>query len=112
MTFVIATAIMVIQVKHDNNMLSLCKVIERFLLLKDFFSATFFPNLDAAAKVLLYTNIFPKALTKRWNQANLGYFNPYLDKAYGEGKIVLIDKNVYYKNIILFVQYLQSLITF
>lgn len=49
---------------------------------------------------------------KRWNQSDLRYFNFYLDKAHGKGKIVLVSKDVYYKNVVLFVQYLQSLVTF
>ena len=46
------------------------------------------------------------------DQADLGYFDPYLDRAYGEGEIVSVEKDVYYRNVVLFVQRLQSLVTF
>lgn len=49
---------------------------------------------------------------ERWNQAELGYFNPHLNKAHGEGEVVLVGKDVYYRNVVLFVQRLQSLVTF
>lgn len=41
---------------------------------------------------------------ERWNQADLGYFDPHLDeKAHGSGDVVLVSKNVYYQNLVLFV---------
>ncbi len=40
------------------------------------------------------------------------YFDFHLDRAHGEGEIVLVGKDVYYRNVILFVQRLQSLVTF
>ena len=42
----------------------------------------------------------------------LGYFDLYLDKAYQEGKVMLIKKDIYYRNILLFMQRLQRLVTF
>ncbi len=42
----------------------------------------------------------------------MGYFDPHLDRAHGEGEIVSVGKDVYYRNVILFVQRLQSLVTF
>lgn len=42
----------------------------------------------------------------------MGYFNPYLDRAYGEGKIVSVRKNVYSKNVVFFIQFLQSFVIF
>lgn len=112
MTSTIAITVVAIQAKHDDNMLFLRKLIEKSLLLKDFFSATLFFNLDATAKISFFANILSKTLTKKWNQANLYYFDPHFDKAHDEDKIVLVDKNVYYKNIVLFVQHLQSLVIF
>ena len=50
--------------------------------------------------------------TDRWNQSDLGYFDPHLDNAHGEGEIVLVGKDVYYRNVVLFVQRLQNLVTF
>lgn len=42
----------------------------------------------------------------------MGYFDPHLDRAHGEDEIVSVGKDVYYKNVVLFVQRLQSLVTF
>lgn len=50
---------------------------------------------------------------ERWKQADLGYFDPQLDeKAHGPSNVVFAGKNVYYRNIVLFVQCIQNLITF
>lgn len=49
---------------------------------------------------------------KCWNQANFGYFDPHLnEKTHGPGKVVLVGKDVYYRNVILFVQRIQNLVT-
>lgn len=42
----------------------------------------------------------------------MGYFDPHLDQIYGEGEIVLVEKDVYYRNVVLFVQCFQSLVIF
>lgn len=84
-------------------MLSLQEMIEKSLLLRDFLSATLPPNPNATPKAYLGANPLPKSTAKRWNQANLGYFYPPLDRAHREGKIVLIGKDVYYRNVVLFV---------
>lgn len=42
----------------------------------------------------------------------MGYFKSQLNRAYGEGEIILVGKNIYYRNVVLFVQRLQSLVTF
>ena len=48
-----------------------------------------------------------------WNQADLGYFDPHLDdKAYGAGEVVSVGKDVYYRNVVLFIQCIQNLVTF
>lgn len=47
----------------------------------------------------------------RWNAADLGYFDPHLDKSYGEGEIVTVGKNVYYRSPILFVKRIRDLAT-
>ena len=93
-------------------MLSLWEMIEKSLLLRESPSATPPPNSDAILKALPSGDSLPKALTERWNQAGLGYFNPDLDRAHGEGEIVSVGKDVYYRNVVLFVQCLQSLVTF
>lgn len=44
---------------------------------------------------------------KCWNQANLGYFDSHLDdKAHGIREVVLVGKNVYYQNVVLFTQHI------
>ena len=87
-------------------------MIKKSLLLKESPSATSPPNPDATPKSIPAGDSLLKAFTERWNQANLGYFDPYLDKANGEGEVVLVDKDVYYRNVVLFVQRFQSLVTF
>lgn len=49
---------------------------------------------------------------KRWNQANLGYFDPHLDVSYEIGEIVLLSKKVYFWNVVVFIQQIQNLIFF
>ncbi len=111
-TSAVATAVSSIQAKYESKILSLREMIEKSLLLRDFPSATPPPDPDVAPKAHSGANPLPKSTTKRWNQADLGYFDPHLDRAHGEGEIVLVGKDVYYRNIVLFVQRLQSLVTF
>ncbi len=111
-TFAVATTVAAIQAKHKNEMLSLREMIEKSLLLRESPFATPPPDPDATAKALPGGDSLPKITTERWNQADLGYFDPYLDRAHGEGEIVLVGKDIYYRNVVLFVQYLQSLVTF
>lgn len=112
MTSAVATAIAAIKVKHDNEMLSLCEMIENSLLVKESFSLIPPPNHDATPKSHPCNDSLSKITTEWWNQADLGYFKPHLNKAHKEGEIVLVGKNVYYRNVIFFVQRLQNLVTF
>lgn len=50
------------------------------------------------------TDLTSNTSQKRWNQTELGYFDLYFNKVHGEGDVVLIEKDVYYKNMVLFVQ--------
>ena len=93
-------------------MLSLREMIEKSLLLRESPSATPPPDPDATPKTLPSSDPLPKAPTERWNQADLGYFDPHLDRAHGKGEIVSVGKDVYYRNVVLFVQHLQSFVTF
>ena len=93
-------------------MLALREMIEKFLLLREFPSITPPPDLDASLKALPGADSLPKTTTERWNQADLGYFDPHLDRAHGKGEIVSVGKDVYYRNVVLFVQRLQSLMAF
>lgn len=101
----LAAVIDAIQTKHKEEMFALQEMIEKkSLFLEDFSFSTFPSNPNASSKVLPPINLQSKA-TSRWNQSNLDYFNPHLDKkAYGVGKRVLVTKNGYYRNVILFVQ--------
>ena len=92
-------------------MLALREMIEKSLFLKDSASSTPPPDPNASSKALPPTDLQSRA-TDRWNQSDLGYFDPHLDKAHGEGEIVSVGKNVYYRNVVLFVQRLQNLVTF
>ena len=49
--------------------------------------------------------------TERWNSADLGYFDPHLEKSYGEGEIVTVGKDLYYRSVILFVERVRDLAT-
>lgn len=93
-------------------MLSLHKMIKKSLLLRDSPSATLFLNYDIVLKLHPTTDFLPRASTERWNQANMIYFDLHLNRIHGKGEIVLLGKDVYYRNVILFVQRLQSLVTF
>ena len=108
----VAAAVAAIQGKHENEMLSLWEMIEKSLLLRESPSPTPPPDPDATLKTLPAGVSLSKALTERSNQADLGCFDPHLDKAYGEDEIVSVGKDVYYRNVMLFVQHLQSLVTF
>ncbi len=107
-----ATAVAAIQGKHENEILALREMIEKSLLLRESPSATPPPDPDAAPKALLGADSLPKVLTERWNQVDLGYFDSHLDRAHGEGGVVSLGKDVYYNNVVLYVQRLQSLVTF
>lgn len=103
MLFAVATAVAAIQAKLKNKMLSLSEMIEKSLLLKEFFSTTLSPDPDATSKSLSGGDSLSKASTERWNQANLGYFDPHFDRVYEEDEVVFVGKEVYYKNIVLII---------
>lgn len=85
-------------------------MIEKSLLLKDSPSVTPLPDPDATLRAPPGGDL--KALMERLNQADLGYFDSHFNRAYGEGEIVLVRKEVYYRNVMLFVQRLQNLVSF
>lgn len=107
----VPTSVASIQVKHRNEMLSFWEMIKKSLLLKKSSSATPPPDPDATPKSLFFSDSLSKAPIERWNQANLRYFDPHLDRAHEKGEVVSVGKDVYYRNIVLFVQRLQSLVT-
>ena len=87
-------------------------MIEKLLHLRDSSSSTFRFNPNTSSKALPLANLQSKT-TNKWNQLDFSYFHPILNmKAHGEGKIILVEKNVYYRNVILLVQHIQNLITF
>ena len=108
----VAAAVAAMQAKHENEMLSLRKMIEKSLLLRESPSPTPPPDPDTTPKILPAGDPVAKASTERWNQADLGYFDLHLDRAYGEGEVVSVGKDLYYRNVVLFVQRLQSLVAF
>lgn len=103
-TSAVAIAVASIQAKHKSKMLSLREMIKKSLLLRNSPSATPLPDPDAASKAHSGADLLPKSTTKRWNQADLSYFDLHLKRAHRKGKIVLLGKNVYYKNVVLFMQ--------
>ena len=105
--------------KHNDDIQSLCEMLEKALPAKDSSA----PSPDAQTLGVCDPDNKPKAVSspdltskgsqERWNQADLGYFDPYLDvKAHGPGKVVLVGKDVYYRNEVLFVKRVQNLVTF
>lgn len=104
-TSAVFTAVSTLQARHNDEMLSLRKMIEKSLLLNTAPPSSTPPSdSKASAKALISAEMPTKASTKRWNQAELGYFDPHLDKAHGEGEVMSVEKNVYYRNVVLFVR--------
>lgn len=44
----------------------------------------------------------------KWNATEIGYFDPHLDKSYGDGEIVTVGKDVYYRSVLLFVERIKD----
>ena len=44
-------------------------------------------------------------------QQILDYFDPHLDKSHGEGRIITVGKDIYYRSAILFVERIRDLAT-
>lgn len=101
-TFAIAATMASAQTRHKEEMLALCEIIEKALLLRESGSSTPLTNSNAPSKLFLPADFSSKS-TEQWNQADLGYFDPHLDKAHGESKVISVGKDVYYRNIVLFV---------
>lgn len=76
-------------------------MIKKSLSLKETPFATLSLDLDAILKVHPINDTLPKI--KLWNQADLAYFDSHFNRAYGKDEIVAVGKNVYYRNVILFV---------
>lgn len=114
-TSAVTAAIANLQSKHKDDIQSLQFMLEKFFSKGwEILLPTIEPNIDLLTIFLslIKTTSTPKPLAERWNQANLGYFNPLLDKVHGEYKIVWVGKDIYYRNVVLFVQRFQSLVTF
>lgn len=101
-TSTMTTAVAAIQANYKGKMLFLYEIIEKSLFLKDSPSAILSLNPNASTNVFIPSNTFPKAIDK-WNLADLSYFDPHLNKAYGNKEIVLVGKNVYCRNDVFFV---------
>lgn len=87
-------------------------MIEKSLFLRELPSSTLSPDLNISLKVHPISDSLPKNIIKRWNQADLDYFGSHFDRIYRKGEIVLVGENIYYRNVILFVQHFESLVTF
>lgn len=101
----------------DDKFQTLRSMLESLMLAKS--SASPKPKATQAPPPLEPQPIQPYSLikthasrTERWNQADLGYFDPHFDRAHGEGEIVSLGKEVYYQNLVLFVQRIQSIVIF
>lgn len=102
--YAVTIALDAINAKHKEKMLTLQKIIQRFLLLRKFFFSILLHNHNASLKTYSSTNFLIKITRKIWNKANLSYFDPYLNRAYRENKRVLKEKDVYYRHVMFFVQ--------
>lgn len=111
-TSAVAATVNAMQAKHEEEMFALREMIKKSLLLRESLSPIPPSSPVATLKAHPSTNSLSKTITKRWNQFDLGYFDPCLDRAHGEDEIILVRKNVYYRNVVLFVYRLQSLVTF
>lgn len=50
---------------------------------------------------------------ERQNQVNLSYFDAYFnEKTYGPDEKMLVGRDVYYQNVVIFIQRMQNLVTF
>lgn len=96
-------AVDAIQTKHKKEMLALWEIIKKSLLLRESPSTILPLNPAATPKAHPGADSLSKTITERWNLADLSYFDPHLDRAYGEGEIISIRKDMYYRNIVLFV---------
>lgn len=106
----VIAAVATMQAKQEDEMMSLCDLIEKTLIPNALPSSPTPPaDPDTSPKPSLLNS---SLRGKRWNQAELGYFDPHLDRAYGEGKVISVGKKVYYRKVVLFVQRVQSLATF
>lgn len=111
-TSVITVTINIIQARHKEKMLALREMIKKSLLLRDFSSFTSLSNPNTSSKALPSTNFQSKAIN-RWNQLDLNNFDPHLNrKVHDESKMVLVGKNIYYRNMLLFMQLIQNLAMF
>ena len=99
------------QIRYKEEMLALRKMIKKALLFRESGSST--PPTDPNKSSKHSTPVdLPLKSTERWNQVDLGYFNLYFDKVHRKSEVIFVGKDVYYKNVVLFVQHLQSLVTF
>lgn len=101
-TSIVITTITSAQTRHKKEIFALYRMIEKTLLLRESGFSTPFSNSNASSKGFLPADLSSKVI-KKWNQIDLAYFNPHLDRAYRKGKVVSIDKDVYYKNVVLFI---------
>ena len=51
----------------------------------------------------------PTAPSTSWHASDIGYFDPLLDKAYGEGELLTVGRDTYYRNVHLFVERIKDL---
>lgn len=103
MTSAVAIAIATIQTKHKSKMLSVQGIIKKSLLLGKSSPTNPPSNPDVMRKIHPGADSLSKLITEKGNQADLGYFDPYLNKAYGQVEIVLVGRDVYYKIVVLFI---------
>lgn len=101
------------QKKINAQIAGLTTLIERLLSFSiekpPFFSLSDYPIL-----LLPHTdkNHLVLKSDKKWVQTKLGYFDLHLNMAYRKKKVITVGRNIYYQNIVLFVQRIRDLIVF
>lgn len=95
---------------------SMHALFESFMVSNRFFSPKpklLQPPLSSIHSELFVLQSKQSTQVEHWNQADIGYFDPHFDnKGYGAGEVVLVGKDVYYRNVVLFTQRIQNLVTF
>lgn len=52
----------------------------------------------------------PKTASSKWNLADLGYFDPHLDKSYSKNNIIAINKETWIRSVYLFMAQIKDLV--
>lgn len=104
-TSTIITAFAELQIKQHADNQSLYLMIKNQFASKQPTSSASEQFSSAGKQLTLSPNSdTSKKLDERWNQFNPSYFDLYLDEAaQGKNEIVILGKDIYYRNMVLFI---------